>query len=104
MGTLELGIHNIAPYKSKGIEKALELSACWNSKANTTDKYLPSDCGTSGKVESTFLHVLIHPCHFTNFEFNASVLLTVSLVENMHLLPTTLNQDYCTLLGLSSIK
>ncbi|XP_023513187.1 probable E3 ubiquitin-protein ligase ARI2 [Cucurbita pepo subsp. pepo] len=48
LGSLELGIHNIAPYKSKGIEKALELSACWNSKANTTDKYLPSDCGTSG--------------------------------------------------------
>ncbi|KAG6605104.1 putative E3 ubiquitin-protein ligase ARI1, partial [Cucurbita argyrosperma subsp. sororia] len=49
LGSLELGIHNIAPYKSKGIEKALELSACWNSKTNTTiDKYLPSDCSTSG--------------------------------------------------------
>lgn len=73
LGSLELGIHNIAPYKSKGIEKALELSACWNSKAGTADKYRPSDCGTSGKVESTFLHFLIHPCPFIKFEFYASV-------------------------------
>ncbi|GAV67119.1 IBR domain-containing protein [Cephalotus follicularis] len=48
LGSLQLGTHNIAPYKSKGIERASEFPACWNTKANTNDKYLPSDCGTSG--------------------------------------------------------
>ncbi|XP_065624929.1 probable E3 ubiquitin-protein ligase ARI2 isoform X1 [Quercus suber] len=45
LGSLQYGNHNIAPYKSKGIEKASELTACW--KANNSDKYPPSDCGTS---------------------------------------------------------
>lgn len=46
LGSLQYGNHNIAPYKSKGIEKASELTACW--KANNSDKYPPSDCGASG--------------------------------------------------------
>ncbi|KAK2665248.1 hypothetical protein Ddye_003822 [Dipteronia dyeriana] len=48
LGCLQLGTHNIAPYKSKGIERASELSACWSNKSNTTDKYQPLECGTSG--------------------------------------------------------
>lgn len=35
LGSLHLGIHSIAPYKSKGIERASELSVCWNNKLNT---------------------------------------------------------------------
>ncbi|XP_027910627.1 probable E3 ubiquitin-protein ligase ARI2 isoform X1 [Vigna unguiculata] len=35
LGSLHLGIHSIAPYKSKGIERASELSVCWNNKVNT---------------------------------------------------------------------
>ncbi|GLT85877.1 hypothetical protein SLE2022_040500 [Rubroshorea leprosula] len=47
--SIQVGNHSIAPYKSKGIEKASELSACWNSKVSSTvDKLLPPDCGTSG--------------------------------------------------------
>uniref|UniRef100_A0A2P2JJZ6 RBR-type E3 ubiquitin transferase n=2 Tax=Rhizophora mucronata TaxID=61149 RepID=A0A2P2JJZ6_RHIMU len=48
LGSLQLGTHNIAPYKSKGIEKASELSSCWNSKSNLAHKYLQSDGITSG--------------------------------------------------------
>ncbi|XP_044508820.1 probable E3 ubiquitin-protein ligase ARI2 [Mangifera indica] len=48
LGCLQLGTHNIAPYKSKGIERASELSNCWTNKPNTTDNFLPLDCGTSG--------------------------------------------------------
>ncbi|KAM5549023.1 putative E3 ubiquitin-protein ligase ARI2 [Rosa sericea] len=41
LGSVQLGIHhNIAPYRSKGIEKASELSA--------SDKDLPLHCGTNG--------------------------------------------------------
>lgn len=51
LGSVQLGIHhNIAPYKSKGIEKASELSACWGNKVNTSDKDLPFHCGTNGKL------------------------------------------------------
>lgn len=52
LGSLQLGIHNIAPYKSKGIEKASELTVCWVNKANNVDKDLRLHCGTSGKVDS----------------------------------------------------
>ncbi|KAK3021781.1 hypothetical protein RJ639_045103 [Escallonia herrerae] len=38
LGSLQYGTHNIAPYQSKGIEKATELSVCWSAKACTTDK------------------------------------------------------------------
>ncbi|KAH8498361.1 hypothetical protein Peur_073556 [Populus x canadensis] len=46
LGSLHLGTHHIAPYKSKGIERASELSSCWNTKLGSTDEYLPSG-GTS---------------------------------------------------------
>ncbi|XP_044490141.1 probable E3 ubiquitin-protein ligase ARI2 isoform X2 [Mangifera indica] len=36
LGCLQLGTHIIAPYKSKGIERASELSTCWTAKSNTT--------------------------------------------------------------------
>ncbi|KAG2705567.1 hypothetical protein I3760_05G061000 [Carya illinoinensis] len=49
LGSLEFGNHNIAPYKSKGIERASELIACW--KANNSDKYLASDHGTSAEFD-----------------------------------------------------
>ncbi|XP_022725118.1 probable E3 ubiquitin-protein ligase ARI2 [Durio zibethinus] len=55
LGSLQCNTHNIAPYKSKGIEKASELAVCWNNKASSaTDKCLPSDCGTSGKRDRPF--------------------------------------------------
>ncbi|XP_052197020.1 probable E3 ubiquitin-protein ligase ARI2 isoform X2 [Diospyros lotus] len=43
LGSLQSGTHNIAPYQSKGIEKAAELSACWTSKARNTEKSPTSD-------------------------------------------------------------
>lgn len=43
--SLQFGNHNIAPYKSKGIERASELTACW--KANNSGPYLPPDCSAS---------------------------------------------------------
>ncbi|KAE8008459.1 hypothetical protein FH972_004970 [Carpinus fangiana] len=46
LASLQFGSHNIAPYKSKGIERASELTTSW--KANNSDKYLPSDCSGSG--------------------------------------------------------
>ncbi|KAF3435630.1 hypothetical protein FNV43_RR22721 [Rhamnella rubrinervis] len=48
LGSLQLGIHSIAAYRSKGIERALEISACWGNKANNSNKNLSLDCGTSG--------------------------------------------------------
>ncbi|KAL1176631.1 hypothetical protein V6Z11_A04G171700 [Gossypium hirsutum] len=55
LGSLQRNTHNIAPYKSKGIEKASELAVCWNGKASTTTgKCHPSDCGTSGKRDRSF--------------------------------------------------
>ncbi|XP_065855855.1 probable E3 ubiquitin-protein ligase ARI2 [Euphorbia lathyris] len=48
LGRLQLGTHNIAPYRSKGIEKASELSSCWSSKVNASDNFLASDGDTSG--------------------------------------------------------
>ncbi|XP_062092773.1 probable E3 ubiquitin-protein ligase ARI1 isoform X1 [Humulus lupulus] len=47
LGPLQLGIHNIAPYRSKGIEKASELSVCWG---NNSDKAMPLHCGSSGRT------------------------------------------------------
>ncbi|KAF5745642.1 E3 ubiquitin-protein ligase ARI2 [Tripterygium wilfordii] len=52
LGPLQLGIHNIAPYKSKGIERASELSSCWSTKPNNIDNYPPSDFVTSGPSAS----------------------------------------------------
>ncbi|CAN6544208.1 unnamed protein product [Malus baccata var. baccata] len=51
LGSLQLGIHNIAPYKSKGIEKASELPVSWvnnANNANNADKGPALHCGTSG--------------------------------------------------------
>ncbi|XP_048430268.1 probable E3 ubiquitin-protein ligase ARI2 isoform X1 [Pyrus x bretschneideri] len=48
LGSLQLGIHNIAPYKSKGIEKASELPASWVNNANNAGKGPALHCGTSG--------------------------------------------------------
>ncbi|CAL1353376.1 unnamed protein product [Linum trigynum] len=48
LGSLQRGTHNIAPYKSKGIEKASELSTCWSNKASDASNYLPSDDISSG--------------------------------------------------------
>ncbi|KAJ1382974.1 Zinc finger, RING-type [Sesbania bispinosa] len=40
LGSLHIGMHSIAPYKSKGIERASELSVCWSNKANKTEMLL----------------------------------------------------------------
>ncbi|KAF8377465.1 hypothetical protein HHK36_030843 [Tetracentron sinense] len=50
LGSLQLAIHNIAPYKSKGVERASELSVCLDTKANNTDRYLQSDSGINGRT------------------------------------------------------
>ncbi|KAF7810951.1 putative E3 ubiquitin-protein ligase ARI1 isoform X1 [Senna tora] len=55
LGSLQLGIHSIAPYKSKGIERASELSACWSQKdsciyasvGGTANHDRPSGSGSS---------------------------------------------------------
>ncbi|KAI6701233.1 hypothetical protein NL676_015557 [Syzygium grande] len=47
LGCLVLGTHNIAPYKSKGIERAAAL----NAKADESDKCLPLDFGKAGASE-----------------------------------------------------
>ncbi|XP_010526933.1 PREDICTED: probable E3 ubiquitin-protein ligase ARI2 [Tarenaya hassleriana] len=41
LGSLQVGVHNIAPYKSKGIERASDFYTSGDSS------YQPSDCGTS---------------------------------------------------------
>ncbi|KAM7474962.1 hypothetical protein LguiB_022205 [Lonicera macranthoides] len=48
LGSLQFGIHNIAPYQSKGIEKATELSVCWSAKTSNTDNYFKPDDQTNG--------------------------------------------------------
>ncbi|PON76903.1 E3 ubiquitin ligase RBR family [Parasponia andersonii] len=50
LGPLQLGIHNIAPYRSKGIERASELSVCWGNKVNNSDKAVPLHCGSNGRT------------------------------------------------------
>lgn len=50
LGSLQFGIHNIAPYQSKGIEKATELSVCWNPKAENTGKRLTPDYSPNGML------------------------------------------------------
>lgn len=50
LGALQFGIHNIAPYQSKGIEKATELTVCRSAKASTTDKYPKPDDQINGKM------------------------------------------------------
>ncbi|KFK40054.1 hypothetical protein AALP_AA3G324100 [Arabis alpina] len=49
LGSLQLGIHNIAPYRSKGIERATDFYSSRNSKEPVDELCQPSDCGrTSG--------------------------------------------------------
>lgn len=48
LGSLQLGTHNIAPYKSKGIEKASELSSCWSNKVGAAGSCLSSNDNTNG--------------------------------------------------------
>jgi ariadne-1 len=44
LDSINLGsVHSIAPYKSKGIEKASELPVCWSNKADNTGKCLLLD-------------------------------------------------------------
>lgn len=54
LGSLQLAIHNIAPYKSKGVERASELSVSWDSdqssrsmKACNAD-YMQSNSSANG--------------------------------------------------------
>ncbi|KAA8545932.1 hypothetical protein F0562_020617 [Nyssa sinensis] len=48
LGSLQFGIHSIAPYQSKGIERAAELPVCWSTKANKTEKCPTPDYHTNG--------------------------------------------------------
>ncbi|XVF68180.1 hypothetical protein PTKIN_Ptkin10aG0183600 [Pterospermum kingtungense] len=55
LGSLQRNTHSIAPYKSKGIEKASELAVSRNIKSSApSDKCLPFDCGTSGTRDRPF--------------------------------------------------
>ncbi|CAK9142609.1 unnamed protein product [Ilex paraguariensis] len=52
LGSLQFGIHNIAPYQSKGIERATELTVFWSATANDTGKFHKPDEQTGGTTES----------------------------------------------------
>lgn len=49
LGSLQLGIHNIAPYRSNGIERASDFYSSRNAKEAVGEICQPSNCGTSGK-------------------------------------------------------
>lgn len=49
LGSLQLGIHNITPYRSNGIERASDFYSSQNSKEAVGEICQSSDCGTSGK-------------------------------------------------------
>ncbi|CAL9223113.1 unnamed protein product [Arabidopsis halleri] len=48
LGSLQLGIHNITPYRSNGIERASDFYSSQNSKEAVGEICQSSDCGTSG--------------------------------------------------------
>ncbi|KAI4298381.1 hypothetical protein L6164_031950 [Bauhinia variegata] len=50
LGSLQLGTHNIAPYKSKGIDRASELPVYWTNKAGGTEVDRPSGSGSSDEI------------------------------------------------------
>ncbi|GAB2291336.1 Probable E3 ubiquitin-protein ligase ari2 [Dionaea muscipula] len=47
LGPLQNSIHIIAPYKSKGVEKASELSDFWTSQAQSSEGYCNSNVGVT---------------------------------------------------------
>ncbi|XP_059647719.1 probable E3 ubiquitin-protein ligase ARI1 isoform X2 [Cornus florida] len=49
LGSFQFGNHNIAPYQSRGIERVAELSVCWSTGANNTEK---CPAYTNGTTES----------------------------------------------------
>uniref|UniRef100_A0A1J3G586 RBR-type E3 ubiquitin transferase n=1 Tax=Noccaea caerulescens TaxID=107243 RepID=A0A1J3G586_NOCCA len=49
LGSLQLGIHNIAPYRSNGIERASDFYSSRNAKEAVGEICQPSNCGTSGR-------------------------------------------------------
>ncbi|KAL4581252.1 hypothetical protein LXL04_017462 [Taraxacum kok-saghyz] len=54
LGSLQFGIHNIAPYYSKGIEKATQLSVTWTApkSCNTDKRQMIQDPTNGGTSES----------------------------------------------------
>lgn len=58
LGSLLFGIHNIAPYHSKGIEKATELSH--SSKACNAGTGKEPDEDIKGKLVSTYFFPIMH--------------------------------------------
>ncbi|XP_071729984.1 probable E3 ubiquitin-protein ligase ARI2 [Rutidosis leptorrhynchoides] len=53
LGSLQFGIHNIAPYYSKGIEKATELPVSWAAKScNNGKRQQPEEPSNGGTYES----------------------------------------------------
>ncbi|CAI9104451.1 OLC1v1003120C3 [Oldenlandia corymbosa var. corymbosa] len=59
LGCLQFSNHNIAPYQSKGIERAVELPVGWNTKM-TCSQYQKVDM-SSGRVFSNLLALLWCP-------------------------------------------
>ncbi|KAK6946189.1 IBR domain [Dillenia turbinata] len=51
LGSLQHGIHNIAPYKSKGIEKASELSVPWGMNTSGADKHVQAEHCSKGAAD-----------------------------------------------------
>lgn len=54
LGSLQFGIHNIAPYHSKGIEKATELSVSCNPNVTNTHEHQSSDYHAKGTFFKSF--------------------------------------------------
>jgi len=52
LGSLQFGFHNIAPYHSKGIEKATKLSVCRNPNVTNTHKRQLTNCHANVATES----------------------------------------------------
>lgn len=50
LGSLQFTIHTIAPYQSKGIEKAEELSVGWSTQAPYNDKCQKAADEFNGRV------------------------------------------------------
>lgn len=50
MGSLQFTIHIIAPYRSKGIEKAEELTVGWSAQASSNNKCQKAADQSNGKV------------------------------------------------------
>ncbi|ESQ50924.1 hypothetical protein EUTSA_v10022996mg [Eutrema salsugineum] len=84
LGSLQLGIHNIAPYRSNGIERASDFYSSRNSKEVVGEISQPSNCGTSGwNSEDTSCSSRKRPRIYGSFRNNQTTLLDLNLPEEV---------------------